>query len=211
MHPHRSLTGQTLPAGLSSAPSHLATASSAPTDLGTASTPPTHLRTASSAPTYLATTSSPPTHLGTASSLPTYLGTASSPSIHLVTFGSSAIHDVPMSCAADEPGTSGLSAGQEFNPSAIGPFPKAGPRKSTSRIRKKRQSEILTDTPVKQALMEEQQRRGNKNVRKSILGKNKGKQQKKKRKSTKKMLNTEDSDTSDVENLFVVCMERFHS
>lgn len=90
---------------------------------------------------------------------PTHLGTASSPHTYLVTSGSSAVHDVTMPCAPDEPGTSGLSPGQEFSPSAVRPFPKAGPRKTTGRIRKKRQSEILTDTPVKQALMEEEQRR----------------------------------------------------
>ncbi|KAJ8014378.1 hypothetical protein DPEC_G00039600 [Dallia pectoralis] len=114
---------------------------------------------------------------------------------------------VTMPCAPDEPGTSGLSPGQAFSPSAMQPFPKAGPRKTTGRIRKKRRSEILTDTPVKQALMEEQQGR----VKKSqiIVGKNKGKKQKKERKPAKKMLNFEDSDISDEENSCVVCMEPY--
>lgn len=142
---------------------------------------------------------SPPTHLGTASSPPTYL----------VTSGSSAVHDVNMPCAPDELGTSGLSPGQPFSPSAVRPFPKAGPRKTTGRIRKKRQSEILTDTPVKQALMEEEQRRACKKSRKSILGKTKGKQKKKERTTATKMLKAvaEDSETSDDENVCVVCME----
>ncbi|CAM4567893.1 unnamed protein product [Leuciscus chuanchicus] len=107
------------------------------------------------------------THLGTASSPPTYLGTTSSPPTYLVTSGSSAIQNITMSCAPDKPGTSGLSPGQAFSPSAMRPFPKAGPRKTTGRIRKKRRSKILTDTPVKQALMEEQQGRGKK--RQSIV------------------------------------------
>ncbi|XP_077074282.1 uncharacterized protein LOC143725635 [Siphateles boraxobius] len=172
---------------------------SPPTHSGTTSSPPpTHLGTASSPSTYLGTTSSPP---------PTHLGTTSSPPTYLVTSGSSAIHNVTMSCAQDEPGTSGLSPGQPFSPSAMRPFPKAGPRKTTGRIRKKRRSEILTDTPVKQALMEEQQGRGKK--RQSIVGKNKGKKQKKERKPTKKMLNFEDSDISDEENFCVVCMEPY--
>uniref|UniRef100_A0A3B5KSA6 HTH psq-type domain-containing protein n=1 Tax=Xiphophorus couchianus TaxID=32473 RepID=A0A3B5KSA6_9TELE len=67
-----------------------------------------------------------------------------------------------------------------------------------SDIWNKRKSEILTDTPVKQALMEEEQRRGSKNVRKSFFAKNKGKQKRKERKPSKKMLkaNAEDSETS---------------
>ncbi|XP_033180906.1 tigger transposable element-derived protein 6-like [Mastacembelus armatus] len=146
---------------------------------------------------------------------PIHLGTASSPPTNQVTSGSSAIHDATMSCAPAEPATSGLSPGQVFSPSALRPFPKAGPRKTSSGTRRKRQSEILTDTPVKQALMEEEQRRGSKNVRKSILGKNKGRQKKKERtpqrKTTKKILktNAEDSETSDDENLCVVCLEAF--
>lgn len=56
-----------------------------------------------------------------------------------------------------------------FSPSAIRPFPKAGPRKTTGRTRKRRQREILTDKPVKQALMEEEQRGGGRNTIKKIL------------------------------------------
>ncbi|CAM4572947.1 unnamed protein product [Leuciscus chuanchicus] len=191
---------------LDSPPTHSGTTSSPPTYLGTTSSPPpTYLGTASSPPAHLGTTSSPPAHLGTTSSPPTYLGTTSSPPTYLVTSGSSAIHNITMSCAPDEPGTSGLSPGQAFSPSAMQPFPKAGPRKTTGRIRKKRRSEILTDTPVKQALMEEQQGRG----KKIIVGKKKGKKQKKERKPTKKMLNFEDSDISDEENFCVVCMEPY--
>ncbi|KAK9965103.1 hypothetical protein ABG768_004212 [Culter alburnus] len=54
------------------------------------------------------------------------------------------------------PSTSGSIVGQSFSPSLIRPFPKAGPRKETGRGRKKRRSEILTDTPVKLALEEEE-------------------------------------------------------
>lgn len=116
---------------------------------------------------------SPPTHSGMTSSPQTDLGMTFSPPTYLVTSGSSAIHNVTMSCAPDEPGTSGLSLGLVFSPSATRPFTKAGPRKTIGKIMKKRLSEIFTDTPVKQALMEEQQGRGKK--RQSILGKNKGK------------------------------------
>ncbi|XP_014831133.1 PREDICTED: uncharacterized protein LOC106909301 [Poecilia mexicana] len=71
---------------------------------------------------------SPPTHLGTTTS------------------DSSAVNDVTMSCAPDEPSTSGVSPGQAFNPLTVRPFPKAGPRETTGRIRKKRKSEILRHT-----------------------------------------------------------------
>lgn len=40
-----------------------------------------------------------------------------------------------------------------FSPDLIRPFPKAGPRKGNAR--KKRTTEILTDTPVKEALERE--------------------------------------------------------
>ena len=46
-----------------------------------------------------------------------------------------------------------------FSPVSIRPFPKAGARKETKKGRKKRSTAILTDTPVKQALEEERDRR----------------------------------------------------
>lgn len=41
---------------------------------------------------------------------------------------------------------------QIFDPEVVAPFPKAPPRKSTNRGRPKRQSAVLTDTPVRNAL-----------------------------------------------------------
>ncbi|KAF4116735.1 hypothetical protein G5714_001288 [Onychostoma macrolepis] len=108
--------------------------------------------------------SSPLAHRPMAFSPPAHQSMASSTSTYFTTSGSSAVHFVTMSGATSEPGISGLSPGQSFSPSVIRPFPKAGPRKTTVRTKKKRQSEILTDTPEKQALMQEEQRRGSKNL-----------------------------------------------
>ncbi|XP_073689310.1 uncharacterized protein [Garra rufa] len=102
------------------------------------------------------------------------------------------------------PSTSGSILGQLFSPSLIRPFPKAGPRKETGRGRKKRLSEMLTDTPVKLALEEEEHRKG-KNVRKKILGSEKSKKIKKPARKRVK------ADNSSEEDFCVVCMETFRN
>ncbi|KAK2579432.1 hypothetical protein KPH14_002644 [Odynerus spinipes] len=45
---------------------------------------------------------------------------------------------------------------QKFSPEIVQPYPKAGPRKVGATIRRKRKAAILTDTPEKNALQEEQ-------------------------------------------------------
>ncbi|KAL0149091.1 hypothetical protein M9458_055604, partial [Cirrhinus mrigala] len=143
---------------------------------------PAHLP-AGSSPPYLLPGSSPPylppsptpAHLPPGSS-PAHLPPGSSPP-YLPPGPTPAIHGVNLH--SDEmPSTSGSIVGQLFSPSLIRPFPKAGPRKETGRGRKKRLSEILTDTPVKLALEEEERRKG-KNIRKKILGSEKSKKVKK--------------------------------
>lgn len=52
-------------------------------------------------------------------------------------------------------GTTTIKPPVLLSPEQVRPFPKAGPRQQTRRGRKKRQSAILTDTPVKDALKEE--------------------------------------------------------
>ncbi|KAJ8928601.1 hypothetical protein NQ314_018808 [Rhamnusium bicolor] len=44
-----------------------------------------------------------------------------------------------------------------LSPEKVRPFPKAGPRENARRARKKRQTAILTDTPIKEALQQEKQ------------------------------------------------------
>ncbi|KAM3606707.1 uncharacterized protein V6R79_021771 [Siganus canaliculatus] len=55
--------------------------------------------------------------------------------------------------------TSANLEAQDFSPSALRPFPKAEARKNPDCKRKKINSEILTDTPVKQAREEEERKR----------------------------------------------------
>ena len=42
-----------------------------------------------------------------------------------------------------------------LSPEEVRPFPKAGPRQDVRKARKKRQTAILTDTPIKEALEQE--------------------------------------------------------
>ena len=75
------------------------------------------------------------------------------------------------------PSTSQSIPGQ-FSPSLIRPHPKAGPRKESGKGRRKRHSEILTDTPVKLQLEEEDWQKREKRQR---GGGAKGKQRKAKK------------------------------
>ena len=55
---------------------------------------------------------------------------------------------------AEEPCCSTVSL--QFNPTDVRPMPKAGPRKGNQKGKKKRRSEILTATPVREKLAEEE-------------------------------------------------------
>lgn len=127
---------------------------------------------------------------------------------------------------AAEVSTSANLEAQVFSPSALRPFPKAGPRINPCRKRKKLQSEVLTDTPVKQAREEEEKKKL------SAKKKNYQKEEEKKRRTAKKKISyhgqkkniaskkkaakerprhddTEDADSSDDENICIVCLEHF--
>lgn len=109
-----------------------------------------------------------------------------------------------------------------FNPEHVQPLPKAGPRKTPSTGRKRKQTAILTDTPVKMALEADQrsrkisfpmkrlcQKQGKStptNLKQSKLSTS--------RKKNQKMNNTEqdNTDSSDAdENFCIVCMENFNN
>lgn len=111
---------------------------------------------------------------------------------------------------AAEASTSANLEEQGFSPSALHPFPKAGARKNPGRKRKKLQSEVLTDAPVKQAREEERKKISSAKKKIKYQG------QKKKMTSKKKAANkrpkpddTEDADSSDDENVCIVCLEHF--
>lgn len=78
------------------------------------------------------------------------------------------------------PSTSGANI--SFSPEIIMPFPKAGPRGEVQKGRKKRKAAILTDTPEKNALAEEQALKETKNSQK----KNQPRIDKERRKRAKK-------------------------
>ena len=101
----------------------------------------------------------------------------------------------------------------KFNPSDVRPFPKAGPRKTTGATKRRRKSEIYTDTLVKQALEEEEKnRKCKKKVNMDLRGKRQCKTNNPERKSARKRTqkkNDKDEDTSDEKNFCIVCMEPF--
>ncbi|XP_023240420.1 uncharacterized protein LOC111638880 [Centruroides sculpturatus] len=68
----------------------------------------------------------------------------------------------------------GLGKDVPFSPEAIRPFPKAPPRSGTTK-RCRRKSAILTDTPEKQALAEEQSKKRKVSIDNEEVRKNKGK------------------------------------
>ena len=65
---------------------------------------------------------------------------------------------------ASEATSSSKESTFKFTPLTIRPFTKAGKRKSSKVVRKKRKTAILTDTPEKQALENEQRAKQNKNT-----------------------------------------------
>ncbi|CAG5029138.1 unnamed protein product, partial [Parnassius apollo] len=79
-------------------------------------------------------------------------------------------HSASTSQAEPEPGPSNkknetIDLIQVFSPEIVRPYPKAGPRKAAKTNRRKRKAAILTDTPEKNAL-EEQQNKTTKKVKK---------------------------------------------
>ncbi|CAM1298099.1 Uncharacterised protein r2_g752 [Pycnogonum litorale] len=103
------------------------------------------------------------------------------------------------------------STPETFSDEAISPLPKAPPRKSQSNQRKKRKTAILTDTPEKQALEEEQLRsKKNKPRPRQKSGSNPMKETRAKQPSaTKKPLRVSDGETSEEECFCLVCVGPF--
>ncbi|CAF4890988.1 unnamed protein product [Pieris macdunnoughi] len=111
------------------------------------------------------------------------------------------------------PSCSGLN---QFSPSKIRPLPKAPPRKTNIKCRRKRKSAILTDTPEKEALrveyeekMKKKQKKDDKEKRK---GKGKGKKSAKNEdgiERVKKRILSSDSESEDCHCL--VCDEAYNN
>ncbi|GAA6102776.1 histone-lysine N-methyltransferase PRDM9-like isoform X1 [Tachysurus ichikawai] len=64
----------------------------------------------------------------------------------------------PCVVSKPEPEPSSSAMGTTFSPVSIRPHPKAGPRKQTTKGRKRRETAVLTDTPVKKQLEAEKSR-----------------------------------------------------
>ncbi|GAA6106498.1 histone-lysine N-methyltransferase PRDM9-like isoform X1 [Tachysurus ichikawai] len=104
----------------------------------------------------------------------------------------------PCVVSKPEPEPSSSAMDTTFSPVSIRPHPKAGPRKQTTKGRKRRETAVLTDTPVKKQREAEKSRSAAK--RKMNFNYNK--------KSKLKKQKTQDS--SDDENEFcIVCLESF--
>ncbi len=71
------------------------------------------------------------------------------------------VEDSSSPWTAEGPLSPSTSAGsmKPFSPAAVRPYPKAGPRIAATKGRKKRTTAILTDTPTKQALEAEAEKR----------------------------------------------------
>jgi len=74
----------------------------------------------------------------------------------------------------------------KFSPELIRPHPKAGPRKAIGQRRRKRTTEILTDSPVKETI-EKEKKRSYMKVKRKIMAEKKegGKRRKKSTEDTK--------------------------
>lgn len=91
---------------------------------------------------------------------------------------------------------------QAFSPEIVRPFPKAGPRKTLTTIRRKRKAAILTDTPEKNAL-EEEQNKASKKVKKP----KKNIDKKRKKSVSKKILQSSETESDKDEYTCLVCSE----
>ena len=123
--------------------------------------------------------------------------------------------DCNESASIEQPCT---SSNTEFSPSALRPRPKAGSRKGTKKKSGKRQSEILTETPVREKLAEEEARKKNGEAKKLLIypKKDSSKPAKAKpkkmpgRKPRKKTTSTLSS--SDEDDWFcIVCMDTYNN
>lgn len=116
-----------------------------------------------------------------------------------------------------QPSTSAQAA--VFSPELVRPLPKAPPRKTSNRGRKKRQSAIYTDTPEKLIIQKEaeegEMRKKAKEIRKMNLdrpgkGKGKGKKSAKNVSKSKNVPKSDECDSEEEEESFcLVCMEAF--
>lgn len=95
-----------------------------------------------------------------------------------------------------------------FSPEAVRPLPKASPRKSLTSKRKVRKSAVLTDTPEKNALAEEQAAKKRRtDIKKgSEKKKGKGKVKSKSKSAIKKVLQTIDGEESEDDNPEYYCI-----
>ncbi|KAK7115761.1 hypothetical protein V1264_001577 [Littorina saxatilis] len=107
----------------------------------------------------------------------------------------------PMTNTPTKPTTSNFSA---FH---VRPFPKAAPRQMASKGRKRRKSAILTDTPEKQRLSEEKQR---KPTRTAQVGTKKSAPKTRKRKASRNLKSAISGDSSEDDDCFcLVCCEPY--
>lgn len=100
----------------------------------------------------------------------------------------------------DSPKPSTSRGTSAFSPEAVLPFPKAGPRKQAKLGKKKRRAAILTDTPEKDALADEQMTR-QKKIPKRV--------EKKKKKQVKKKVLQEYSSEEEQECYCLVCLKAY--
>ncbi|CAG4952523.1 unnamed protein product [Parnassius apollo] len=118
------------------------------------------------------------------------------------------------------PGPSGLQQANssqpfDFTPKDLRPLPQASPRTVANKGRKKRKTAILTDTPEKNAIEEEYQRRNK--AKKTVLqpdtrnGKGKliSTKGKGKGKKTKKAVKGKENKSDDEDCFCLVCLETF--
>lgn len=99
---------------------------------------------------------------------------------------------------------------EPFLPEAVRPFPKAGPRKMTNKGRKKRKAAVLTDTPEKNALEEEQRKSTKKTKpqkRKNQKKPSKASKKPRRGKVTKEILQSDSEDDDDYNCL--ICCEAY--
>ena len=124
---------------------------------------------------------------------------SSAPSPNVATVASSVPHRAtsPVTpCVVSEPSTSAMDT--TFSPVSIRPHPKAGPRKQTTKGRKRRETAVLTDTPVKEQLEAE---KGRSKTKRKMNFDNKQKPKPKKQKK---------QDSSEDENEYcIVCLESY--
>ena len=118
--------------------------------------------------------------------------------------------------SAEEPCCSTVSP--QFNPTDVRPMPKAAPRKGNQKGKKKRRLEILTTTPVREKLAEEEAKKVNGKAKKKLFDRKKdnSKQDAKLRKKPgrrfrKKRTSVMSSSDEEDECFCVVCMDTYNN